>query len=335
MKKQDFPDNALLGAPATAPLLTRTQRQSVEAIVNVFETGAVLGDYGQVTLIPGDTGHLTFGRSQTTLGSGNLARLLERYVGNPAARFRDRLQPFLPRVRDRDTALDQDSRFKNLLRACADDPVMRDTQDAFFAAACLQPSLDAAMALGVRTPLAVAVVYDSHVHGSWELIRSRVQQRFPTPASAGGEQAWIAAYVDARRDWLAHSERDDLRKTVYRMDSFRRLIDQGFWGLALPFVVRGCEISLSTLNAQPPGCYDGPQPGSRLLALQSPLARGLDVRVLQLAMSDRDIDLVADAVFGPTSATKLRQFQQSIGLAPTGIADPAVWEVVLSSELPR
>jgi chitosanase len=53
-------------------MLTSSQKDTAQAIVNVFETSAVLGKYGQVTLIPCDSGHLTFGRSQTTLGSGNL-----------------------------------------------------------------------------------------------------------------------------------------------------------------------------------------------------------------------------------------------------------------------
>ena len=49
-------------------MLTITQKKTAQAIINIFETGVVLGNYGQVTLIDGDTGHLTFGRSQTTLG---------------------------------------------------------------------------------------------------------------------------------------------------------------------------------------------------------------------------------------------------------------------------
>ena len=39
-------------------MLTPTQKKSAQAIVNIFETGFVLGDYGNVTVIPGDTGHL-------------------------------------------------------------------------------------------------------------------------------------------------------------------------------------------------------------------------------------------------------------------------------------
>lgn len=48
-------------------MLTQTQKKTAESIINIFETNEVLGNYGQLTVIPGDTGHLTFGRSQTTL----------------------------------------------------------------------------------------------------------------------------------------------------------------------------------------------------------------------------------------------------------------------------
>ena len=51
-------------------MLTDLQKRTAQAIVNLFETGQVRGDYGRVTLIPGDPGHLTYGRSQTTLASG-------------------------------------------------------------------------------------------------------------------------------------------------------------------------------------------------------------------------------------------------------------------------
>ena len=52
-------------------ILTELQRKTIQAMVNIFETSAVLGRYAQVTLIPGDTGGLTYGRSQTTINSGN------------------------------------------------------------------------------------------------------------------------------------------------------------------------------------------------------------------------------------------------------------------------
>lgn len=304
-------------------MLTTTQKKTAQAIVNIFETGSVLGDYGNVTLIAGDTGHLTFGRSQTTLGSGNLHELLRRYCGNAGARFASALAPYLPRFAARDLGLDTDRHLHNLLRASADDPVMRETQDQFFDQVYWQAAERAAGAIGAQTPLGVAVVYDSTVHGSWKALRDRTAQRHGA-LGASGEQAWIGAYVDTRRAWLATHPRKDLRATTYRMDAFRRLIDQDYWGLTLPLVVRDLEISEATLAATPPRCYDGPQPGSRTLALQSPLARGLDVRLVQLGLSAQGADVKADGVFGQTSARLIKAYQAAQGLPATGVADAAL-----------
>ena len=113
-------------------MLTATQKQAAQSIINLFETGVVLGDYGNVTVITGDTGHLTFGRSQTTLGSGNLLDLLKRYCTNPGTHFGPRLAPWLLRFEATDLSLDTDTRLHNTLRATADDKVMRDIQDVFF-----------------------------------------------------------------------------------------------------------------------------------------------------------------------------------------------------------
>lgn len=311
---------AMLATAESSAGLTASQAAAAQAIVNIFETGEALGVYGQITVIPGDTGHLTYGRSQTTLGSGNLHELLQRYCSNPGARFGARLRPWLPRFAARDLSLDGDGLLHNVLRACADDRVMRELQDSFFDETYWRPALRSAEKAGIRTPLGVAVVYDSHVHGSWGKIRDSVDSQHGA-AAAIGEAAWIAAYVETRRAWLADSPRADLRATVYRMDAFRRLIDLGQWGLELPLVVRGREISAASLSAAPPGCYEGPQPGTRALALQRPLARGLDVRLLQLGLSQQGMDIRADGVYGAGSFKSLKAYQTARGLPVTGVAD--------------
>ncbi|WP_218510676.1 peptidoglycan-binding protein [Variovorax sp. dw_308] len=331
-----FEEVAASAAAATAPApaqaapaagvtaaITPTQAAAAKAIVNIFETGEVLGDYGNVTLIAGDTGHLTFGRSQTTLGSGNLALLLQKYCANLGARFGARLKPSLPRFVAIDHSLDNDLKLQNVLRATADDPVMRETQDIFFDQTYWQPALRAAGKLGLNSPLATTVVYDGFVHGAWAAMRDRTTQSAGAP-DAIGERAWITAYVATRRDWLENNVRADLRPTVYRMDAFKRLIDQGFWALGLPLLVRSQEISAATLAAMPPGCYDGPHPGSRPIALQAPLARGLDVRLVQLGLSDRGVDIHADGVFGQTSANLVKTWQAQNGHPANGVLDAAM-----------
>lgn len=312
---------AMSASVAVPGLLTDTQARSAKAIVNIFETGEVLGDYGRVTLIPGDTGHLTYGRSQTTLGSGLLHDLLEQYVGNAGARFGARLRPFLARTASLDLSLDDDEGFHNNLRAAADDPVMRETQDVFFDTAYWRPALKAAADAGLTLPLAVAVAYDGRVHGSWARLRDETTAASGS-ALALGERAWVLAYIARRRQWLATNPRADLRPTVYRMDAFQRLADQDRWGLALPLVVREREISALTLAAAPPHAYEGPVPGTRPLAVASPLARGLDVRLLQLALSDAGQAVKADGIFGQSASDALRQFQQAQGQPASGAADP-------------
>lgn len=302
--------------------ITASQAATIKAIVNIFETSQVLGEYGQVTVIQGDTGHLTFGRSQTTLGSGNLHKLLRQYCDNPGARFGRRLTSVLPRTDAKDVTLDTDVRVHNVLRASADDPVMRDVQDQFFEKVYFSPAMKTAEQHGIQTPLGRAVVYDSIVHGSWPRIRDRVEG---TPATRG-ERPWIADYVEARRTWLATHPRADLRATVYRMDAMQRLIELDAWGLDLPLVVRGAEISTLTLAGQPPGVYQGPQPGTRELAFLTSqnLTRGLDVRLLQLALSERGANIRADGVFGRASSTHVADHQRAIGAAVTGVADRAL-----------
>jgi chitosanase len=304
-------------------MVTATQKRTAEAIVNIFETSEVRGNYGSVTVIPEDTGHLTFGRSQTTLGSGNLHDLLQQYTDNEGATFAAALKPYLTRFRDRDLSLDTDRHLHNVLRATADDPVMRDTQDEFFDARYWVPAARAADREGITSPLGVAVVYDSTVHGSWGAIRDRTNAACGKPAAAG-ERTWISQYVTERRAWLAGSSRKDLRATVYRMDAFRRLIELDAWSLTLPLVVRDAEISIASLSACPRGCYEGPAPGTRALALQSPLQRGLDVRLVQLGLSRRGVDIRADGIFGQGCAGCIRDFQVAQGIAATGTADIAL-----------
>jgi chitosanase len=307
-------------------MTTKTQIQTAQAILNTFETSSVLGEYGAVTVINGDTGHLTFGRSQTTLSSGNLENLLERYTTNPGARFVSRLLPWLERVRQRDISLDKALHLHNVLRATADDPVMRDVQDEFFDQVFWQPAVRSAERIGIRTPLGLAVVYDGVVHGSWDLLRRRIDAQVGT-ASALGERKWLAEYVRVRGQWLATHPRNDLRSTVYRMHAFQRLIDLDKWGLELPLVVRGHEISTFTLSATPKGSYDGPEPGTRPLGLQQPLARGIDVRLMQLGLSAGGADVRADAVFGTGTRNALLAHQAKNGLPVTGSASP---ELVLN-----
>jgi len=301
--------------------LTDLQKRTAQAIVNVFETGSPAGDYAAVTVLPGDGGHLTYGRAQTTLASGNLHLLIEAYCAAPDAALADELRPYLPRMRAVDLALDHDLRLHGLLEQAGRDPAMRDVQDAFFDRVFWTPAARAARDLGLVDPLAAAVVYDSKVHGSWTLVRNRVTAERGRPDALGG-RAWIDAYVRARRRWLAEHLNRLLRRTVYRMDAFRTLLEARNWALELPITVRGCLIDASVLGG-PALRVSAEALDQRALHLSYPPMTGADVEALQRALIARGYGLSADGIFGPRTEGRVREFQVAHGLVADGIAGPA------------
>jgi chitosanase len=305
-------------------MISDIQKRTAQAIINIFETGSAIGDYGKVTLLPDDPGHLTYGRSQTTLASGNLFLLLKDYVDAPRAAFADAFRPYLAGVQARDLALDHDSALRALLSQAGGDEVMQNVQDAFFDRAYWTPAQTTALALNILTPLGQCVVYDSTVHGSFGLIRDRTNTAVGTIGLQGvTEQAWIARYIATRREWLANHPIQLLRKTVYRMDALQQIADANNWNLALPLTVRGVLIDDTVLGSQSAGtAAEVTKP--RSLRLATPMMRGDDVMQLQRALASRVTGgLNADGIFGLATDRALREFQAAQRLTVDGIAGPA------------
>lgn len=303
-------------------MVTSLQKQTIQAIVNIFETGRVRGEYGQVTLLPGDSGHLTYGRSQTTLASGNLHLLIKAYCEAPGAALAGALQPFLPRLERIDLGLDDDAAFKALLQSAGGDPVMAAAQDRFFDRVYWEPAVASAAFIGCETALGMAVVYDSRVHGSWHAMRDRTNAKVGNLRTRT-EPLWMRDYVDVRREWLANNANALLRKTVYRMDALGALIDANRWDLALPLPVRGHVIDQASLSQDAPVRASAEIVERRTLRLRQPFMQGEDVRSLQAALAAHDAPVDADSVFGPATETAVRTFQQRSKLTPDGIAGPA------------
>jgi chitosanase len=228
-------------------MLTEQQKRTAQAIVNIFETGTAEGNYADVTLIPGDPGHLTYGRSQTTLGSGNLYLLIKDYCAAPNTQYAAGLTPYLARLQAKDLSLDNDGNLKRLLKQAGNAPVMQATQDAFFDRVYWTPAINAAQTTGHLLPLSIAVVYDSHIHGSWPLVRDKTHKNVGQVAAVG-EKAWIEGYVKTRREWLANHSIQILHNTVYRMEAFQSLIRADNWDLEPPIVVRGVTISVEKVG---------------------------------------------------------------------------------------
>jgi chitosanase len=224
--------------------LTDKQRRVIEQVVNVFETGSPEGDYANITVYedgPGDTAQITYGRSQTT-EFGKLRELVRMYVEAHAA-FSDALCPYVDRIGTQ--PLSDDETFKELLRqAGREDPVMRSTQDLFFAERYFEPAMQWATEQGFILGLSGLIIYDSFIHSGgvlWDL-----RERFPekTPSEGGKEAAWIMSYVKARHAWLSGHRRKILRRTTYRTRCFLDQIDRGNWNLdLLPLLANGVPVS--------------------------------------------------------------------------------------------
>jgi chitosanase len=301
------------------------QKLTAKAIVNIFETGRVNGDYGAVTVLKGDSGHLTYGRSQTTLGSGNLFLLIKAYCDRTDARYAKKLRRFLLPLSERNVLLDRDAELKELLREAGhEDPAMRSEQDRFFDANYFEPACRTALARNICTPLGQTVVYDSYVHGGFKTVASIVG----TPCGAGGadEKEWIARYVACRKKWLS-GLKPPLPSTVYRMDAFAELIKENVWELPLPLKVRGNIISIETLAADQPvvraSAVDPKDYPAIPLYLKSPYIRGAEVRTLQEALNLHGFSNAPDGIYGPLTEALVKQFQESKGLRVDGIVGPA------------
>lgn len=292
-------------------MLTDLQKKTVQAIVNIFETGKVLGEYSNVTSHSQDPGGLTYGRSQTTLNSGNLHLLIKDYCNAVNAQFAAQLNSYLPRLKNKDQGLNHDQNLHNILRQAGKDPVMQSVQDTFFDRIYWNPSVNSANNQGIQTALGVAVVYDSVIHGSWAKMRERTSEKFGTVANIG-EQTWIKHYISVRRDWLASSTNSLLQKTVYRMDALQEIINSQNWDLVLPLTVRGLIINDETLNERFSFT-------PRLLRLQQPFMQGKDVVELQKALVKVGFQIAVDGIFGPATDQAIKQFQKDKGLIVDGI----------------
>ncbi|MBF0627815.1 MAG: chitosanase [Magnetococcales bacterium] len=313
------------------PALQPLQKSTCQAIVNIFETGRIHGDYGQVTLLKNDTGHLTYGRSQTTLSSGNLYLLIRGYCDRPGTWHGKELAPYLDELQNKDTSLDHDTRFKDILRHAGEDPAMQLEQDAFFDRVYWNPAMVSADYIGVQSALGAAIVYDSKIHGSWHLMRAATQKRlgtqgdpkFTTPQQ---EQEWFITYVETRRDWLANHANDLLHKTVYRMTSFQEIIQSNKWTLKLPILVRGLNITEEILLQPATPLHTEDQLGTPLLRwIRTAPLQGEAIKQLQQALQDHGIPIDVDGVFGEQTHLAVIAFQTRHHLTADGIVGPVTW----------
>lgn len=223
---------------------TSNKKDKIMAILNVFETGSIKGDYSNITLYNDGKNRrkqITYGRSQVTQDGGNLKKLLEMYVKD-GGKYADKVKPYISRMADGD--LHKDLQFLNYLKTAGkEDPIMIAAQDKIFDLVYWKPAFDWFTNQGFKENLSLLVIYDSFIHSGTilEFLRKRFSE--VPPVKGGNEKEWIIAYTKARKSWLAnHSERI-LRNTVYRPNCFLKCMDDDNWTLDKPVIANGILVN--------------------------------------------------------------------------------------------
>jgi chitosanase len=181
------------------------------------------------------------------------------------------------------------------------------------------PAVNAAANIGLATPLGVAIAYDSTVHGSWQRMRDRTIQAHGRPA--GNERAWLSAYVATRRAWLV-SMGGLLAKTVYRMDTFRALLDAGNMTLSLPVKAHGIQITDENLGAEQAVVVSAHEDDDVILRLTEPHMTGEGVKALQAALVADGAAISVDGDFGARTEAAVIASQKKHGLKADGVVGP-------------
>ncbi|MGI9610684.1 MAG: chitosanase, partial [Acidimicrobiia bacterium] len=209
-----------------------------EALISVFENSTTEIQYGYAEDI-GDGRGITAGRAGFTSATGDLVIVVRDYV---AARPSTPLAAYLPVLEELaasgSSETSQLDGFIEDWQDAANDPVMRDIQDAVSRDLYFDPSQEFADDIGAVFPLTRAVLYGTGIqHGTWTdpdglatLIDETIEDMGGTPGSGVDERDWLDTFLWVRRSHLewAHdpATREAWQESVDRVDTWLDLLYQ-------------------------------------------------------------------------------------------------------------
>lgn len=292
---------------------------TVECIIQIFETGRLSRkSYGTVTNISGDKGGLTYGKHQASINSGSLYGMIALYCKKPGAQYANAMLPYLQQLLRADAALATNTQFRSLLKSAGDDPIMQEAQDEYFVQRFMQPAIAFCNTRGYTSPLTLAVVYDSIIHGSFKRVGARV------PILP--EREWAKRYCEARRNWLASHANPVLRACVYRPNTFLTLIANGKWDLPLPLLVRGITIRATNVDVAPAATTPTDFNNTPTQPVLRERSAGEDVVYLQKLLNYNGYPIAIDGDFGKRTEIAVKAFQSSKGLVSDGVVGRLTWD---------
>lgn len=232
------------------PSFDADAKRIIKIILSIFETGTFEPDYGAVSVLADNHG-ITYGAHQATDGGESaLDKIVARYIELLGAYGPD-LVPFQDRLRADATTASSPGNIEAwvhdlmaiLEKAGDEDPLMAQAQEEIFETHYWVPAAEQFRDMQLATPLAMLICYDSTIHSGKQGI-GIIRRKFPEnpPAKGGDEQAWVLAYLRARRAWLLSMPKTV--DTVYRIDSMARLAGYEIIGEGMPRKVDGGNWAL-------------------------------------------------------------------------------------------
>jgi chitosanase len=235
---------------------TAEQHLRADRLVSVFENGTIDIQYDYVEDIEDGRGY-TAGRGFTT-ATGDVLRVTKDYLraapSDPLARFVPELEK-LAAAESGDTS--KLVGFPLAWQNAAKTKAMRAAEDREVDNVSFLPAMAHADALGLKTILARAELYDAVVmHGDGDdpdgvpaLLTAATKDAAGTPKTGVPEHVWLKSFLKVRRADVAHAYDADTRATwaeaVGRVDAFSDLLAAGNDDLHGPIQVgRGYDVTV-------------------------------------------------------------------------------------------
>ena len=231
--------------------VTTEQKRVIDCILSIFETGKVptAASYSTCTILADGAG-ISYGKHQATDRAGSLDKIVKKSLAEGGTHA-VQLQPYVEKLAANGTAnttmvtAPQWAKvLVGLLKEAGKDPKMHAAQDAIFDEDYWLPAVNAAEQIGLKSGLGYAVIYDTCIHsGPGRVASHRAAFAQKSPANGGDEKEWVKAYVAARKVWLLGNSNPLVQRTIYRMETFEKLMVEGNWDLKTPLVIRGVKIA--------------------------------------------------------------------------------------------
>ncbi len=188
-----------------------------------------------------DAGVVSFGRFQFTLAAGSLFSVIDRYLSRATSAAANALRnEYLDRIRNRDAALRNDTRLRDLLRQAAEDAAMQQVQEEIATELYWNNVRDLSIIpRNLMSPLAMAFLFDTGInHGIRHDMISLGEQALGVPPKSRvpdngiREEQLLHAVANIRRDRLHRiADQQNLPGLKPRGDYWVNLIAAGDWNL--------------------------------------------------------------------------------------------------------